>query len=48
MSEAFLSVLKAYHAPMTRESYLMTAWAGKPPVDENGDLDPELESELPI
>ena len=48
MSEAFLSVLKAYHAPMTRESYLMTAWADKPPVDENGDLDPELESELPI
>ena len=48
MSEAFLSVLKAYHAPMTRESYLMTAWAGKPPVDENGDLDPELEAELPI
>jgi hypothetical protein len=30
MSKAFINVLKAYHAPMTRDSYLNTAWAGSP------------------
>ena len=47
MSNAFIRVLRAYHAPMTREEYLNTAYAGNPPVDEAGDLPAELESELP-
>jgi hypothetical protein len=42
-----LKVMRAYHAPMTREEYLNTVYAGRPPLDENGDLDPELEAELP-
>jgi len=38
----------AFHAPMTREEYLNTVYAGRPPVDENGDLPAELEADLPI
>ncbi len=43
-----MNVLKAFHAPMTRESYLNTAWAGQPPAeDSDGELPAELESILP-
>ena len=43
-----LNVLRAYHAPMNREEYLNTAWAGNPPEeDESGELPAELESMLP-
>jgi len=48
MSRAFMNVMRAYHAPMTREEYIDTAYAGRPPVDENGDLPAELEADLPI
>lgn len=41
--EPFVNVLKAYGAPVTREEYLNTAWAGNPPDP----LGPELESMLP-
>jgi hypothetical protein len=47
MSKAFINVLKAYHAPMTRESYLNTAWAGRPPVELDPELKAELEEEFP-
>jgi len=48
MSRAFINVMKAYHAPMTRESYLNFVYLGKPPVDDAGELPAELEAELPI
>ncbi len=48
MSRAFLNVLKAYHAPMTRDEYLNTAYLGNPPEeDADGELPAELESMLP-
>lgn len=42
MSKAFINVLKAYGAPLTREEYLNTAYAGKPPSDTS-----EIEDEFP-
>jgi hypothetical protein len=42
-----LKVMRAYHAPETREEYLNCVYAGNPPVDDAGDLAPELEGELP-
>ncbi len=46
MSQEFIDVMRAYHAPepVTRERYLNTAWAGRPPKDE--DMDAELIAEL--
>ena len=47
-TSTMLKVMKAYgNAHPTREEYLAFVYAGRPPVDENGDLDPELEAELP-
>ena len=47
--DLMLKVMRAYHAPepITRESYLNFVYLGNPPVDRDGDLDPELEAELP-
>lgn len=42
MSKAFMNVLKAYGAPLTRDEYLNTAYAGKPPSSTT-----EIEDEFP-
>jgi hypothetical protein len=43
MSQEFVKVLRAYHAPepLTKESYLLTAWAGLPP-EETIELDDDF------
>ena len=50
MSDAFDNVMRvlAGGKRITREEYISTAWAGRPPVDSNGDLPAELEADLPI
>ena len=47
LENAIVAMMKAYDIPMTREHYFDLAYLGKPPVDEDGELDPELEAELP-
>jgi len=42
-----IPVLKHYEAPENRDEYLALAYAGNPPVDEDGELPAELEAELP-
>jgi hypothetical protein len=48
MSRAFMNVMRAYHAPMNREEYVNTAYAGNPPAEDgDGELPAELEAMLP-
>ena len=46
MHDAWVNVLKAYGAPITREEYLNTAWAGRPPDPLGAELESMLPSEL--
>lgn len=50
MSDAFVNMMRvlAGGKRITREDYIATLYAGRPPVDENGDLPAELEADLPI
>ena len=43
-----LNVMKYYgNAHPTREEYISFIYAGTPPLDEDGNLPPKLEAELP-
>ena len=47
MANGIVALMRENNIPMRRENYLDLAYLGKPPVDEDGELDPELEAELP-
>jgi len=47
MSDCVLDMMLREHIPLTRANYLNLAYLGDPPVDEHGNLDAELEAELP-
>ena len=42
-----LTWMRKHNIPLTRKNYLNTAYMGNPPLNANGDLDAELEAELP-
>ena len=42
-----VALMRECNVEMTREAYLNLSFFGEPPVDEDGFLHPELESELP-
>jgi hypothetical protein len=46
-TDCVLDWMHKHHIPLTRKNYLNTAYLGDPPVDEHGNLDAELEAELP-
>lgn len=46
MSRAFVNLLRAYHAPLTVESYLDTAWAGLERPEFDAEDIAEIEREL--
>ena len=44
---SLIAVLKYYNDAESREDYLALAYCGNPPVDAEGNLDPENENDLP-